>query len=55
MENPKTAFKEIISDDADSNYKVTCSKCGGSGNFKTQENFRRTCLVCFGKGYVNCL
>ena len=53
MENPKIAFKEIISDDSASNYKVRCSKCGGSGNFKTQENFRRTCLVCFGKGYLN--
>ena len=54
MENQKIAFKEIISDDSATNYKVRCSKCGGSGNFKTQENFRRTCLVCFGKGYVNC-
>ena len=53
MENPKIAFKEIVSDESASNYKVRCSKCGGSGNFKTQENFRRTCLVCFGKGYVN--
>ena len=53
MENQKIAFKEIISDESASNYKVRCSKCGGSGNFKTQENFRRTCLVCFGKGYVN--
>ena len=53
MENQKIAFKEIISDESASNYKVRCSKCGGSGNFKTQENFRRTCLVCFGKGYLN--
>ena len=54
MENPKIALKQIISDDTASSYKVTCSKCGGSGNFKTQENLRRTCLVCFGKGYVEC-
>jgi len=52
MENPKIAFKEIISEDSASIDKVSCSKCGGSGNFKTQENFRRTCLECFGKGYL---
>ena len=53
MENSQIALKEIISDDAISITKITCSKCGGSGNFKTPENSRRTCLVCFGKGYVN--
>ena len=51
MENSKIAFKEIISDDAISIDKIECSKCRGSGNFKTPENSRRTCLVCFGKGY----
>ena len=31
--------------------KISCEKCGGSGNVKTPENSRRTCLSCFGKGY----
>ena len=31
--------------------KTSCEKCGGSGNVKTPENSRRTCLSCFGKGY----
>ena len=53
MENSKIALKEIISDDAISIDKIKCSKCGGVGNFKTPENSRRTCLVCFGKGYIN--
>ena len=53
MENSKIALKEIISDKAFSIGKVECSKCGGSGNFKTPENSRRTCLVCFGKGYID--
>ena len=52
MENSKIALKEIISNDAISIDKIKCSKCGGSGNFKTPENSRRTCLVCFGKGYI---
>ena len=52
MENSKIALKEIFSDDAISIDKIKCSKCGGSGNFKTSENSRRTCLVCFGKGYI---
>ena len=53
MEKPKIALKQIISDDVISIDKIKCSKCGGSGNFKTPENSRRTCLVCFGKGYIN--
>ena len=52
MENSKIALKVIISDDAISIDKIKCSKCGGSGNFKTPENSRRTCLVCFGNGYI---
>jgi DnaJ-class molecular chaperone len=52
MENSKIALKEIISVDAISIDKIKCSKCGGSGNFKTPENSRRTCFVCFGKGYT---
>ena len=31
--------------------KISCEKCGGSGNLKTPENSRRTCLSCYGKGY----
>ena len=53
MENSKIYLKEITSDEEVSSNIVKCSKCGGSGNFKTPENSRRTCLVCFGKGYVN--
>ena len=52
MVNSKIALIEIISDDAISIDKIKCSKCGGPGNFKTSENSRRTCLVCFGKGYI---
>jgi len=33
--------------------KITCDKCGGSGNLKTPENSRRTCLACYGKGFIN--
>ncbi len=54
MEKSKISLEEIITDDLISSNKVKCSKCGGSGNFKTPENSRRTCLVCFGKGYLNC-
>ena len=54
MENSKIVLKEIISEDTISINQIKCSKCGGSGNFKTSENSRRTCLVCFGKGYISC-
>ncbi len=53
MENSKIALKQIISEDVVSIDKIKCSKCGGSGNFKTPENSRKTCFVCFGKGYIN--
>ena len=53
MENSKIALKQIISDEVTSIDKIQCSKCGGAGNFKTHENSRRTCLVCFGRGYIN--
>ena len=52
MENSKIALKQIISDEVTSIDKIKCSKCGGAGNFKTHENSRRTCLVCFGRGYI---
>ena len=32
--------------------KSCCLKCGGSGNLKTPENSRRTCLDCFGRGFI---
>ena len=54
MEDSKIAFKaSILAEDSIRCLKVNCSKCAGSGNFKTLENSRRTCLECFGKGYVN--
>ena len=53
MENSKIALKKIISDDVITINKIKCSKCGGAGIFKTPENSRRTCLVCFGKGFIN--
>ena len=31
--------------------RILCEKCGGSGNVKTPENSRRTCLSCFGRGF----
>ena len=53
MEKPKIALKQIISDYIISIDKIKCSKCGGAGNFKSPENSRKTCLVCFGKGFIN--
>ncbi len=53
MENPKIALKKIISYEVTSIDKIKCSKCGGAGNLKTPENSRRTCFVCFGKGFIN--
>ena len=53
MENQKIALNKKISDDVISIDQIKCSKCGGAGNFKTPENSRRTCLVCFGRGYIN--
>ena len=54
IEESKIAFKvDILSDNSISCLKVIFSKCAGSGNFKTPENSRKTCLECFGKGYIN--
>jgi DnaJ-class molecular chaperone len=54
MEDSKIAFKpSILTEDSIPCFKVICSKCAGSGNFKTPENSRRTCLECFGKGFLN--
>ena len=40
-------FSDLLTE----NPKVLCNKCGGSGNLKTPENIRKTCLNCFGRGY----
>ena len=54
MEDSKIAFKpKFLSEKLSPCFQVVCSKCPGSGNFKTPENSRRTCLECFGKGYIN--
>ena len=53
MENSKIALNQIISEEVSSIEKIKCSKCGGAGNFKTPENSRKTCLVCFGRGYID--
>ena len=53
MENLKITLKKIISDEVAPIDKIKCSKCGGAGNFKTPENSRKTCLVCFGRGYID--
>ena len=54
MEESKIALKaDILTESSISCLKVICSKCAGSGNFKTPEHSRRTCLECFGKGYIN--
>ena len=54
MENSKIAFQtKFYIDDSITSFKVICTKCAGSGNFKTPENSRKTCLECFGKGYLN--
>ena len=53
MEDSKIAFKgNILTKNLIPSLKVICSKCAGSGNFKTSENSRRTCLECFGKGFI---
>tara|TARA_Y100000589_G_scaffold325120_1_gene362476 strand:- start:2133 stop:2300 length:168 start_codon:yes stop_codon:yes gene_type:complete len=41
------SYSDLITTEA----KIFCDKCGGSGNLKTPENSRRTCLSCYGKGY----
>ena len=54
MEDLKITHKaNVFTENSISCLKVICSKCGGAGNFKTPENSRRTCLECFGKGFIN--
>ncbi len=53
MDDSKIAIKaNILTKNSIPFLKVICSKCAGSGNFKTSENLRRTCLECFGKGFI---
>ena len=53
MKNPESSLSsKTYSKLLTSNIKTLCDKCGGSGNLKTPENSRRTCLKCFGKGFV---
>tara|TARA_Y100000589_G_scaffold319821_1_gene348864 strand:- start:2187 stop:2372 length:186 start_codon:yes stop_codon:yes gene_type:complete len=41
------SYSDLVTDQK----RISCEKCGGSGNLKTPENSRRTCLSCFGKGF----
>tara|TARA_Y100000589_G_C27030595_1_gene578829 strand:+ start:747 stop:917 length:171 start_codon:yes stop_codon:yes gene_type:complete len=43
----ETNLSDLLKDRA----KILCKKCGGSGNIKSPENIRKTCLNCFGRGY----
>tara|TARA_B100001769_G_scaffold101865_1_gene78865 strand:+ start:81 stop:248 length:168 start_codon:yes stop_codon:yes gene_type:complete len=54
MEESKISLKaKSLSENSITCFKVICSKCAGTGNYKTPEYSRRTCLECFGKGYIN--
>tara|TARA_Y100000589_G_C26769542_1_gene473217 strand:+ start:404 stop:574 length:171 start_codon:yes stop_codon:yes gene_type:complete len=43
----ESKFPDLLKDKP----KILCNKCGGSGNIKSPENIRKTCLICFGRGY----
>ena len=51
MKDSKVLPLSRVCSDLNNQIKISCEKCGGSGNLKTPENSRRTCLSCFGKGY----
>ena len=54
MKNQELSLSTEKYTDLDSNQdKIICLKCGGSGNLKTPENSRRTCLSCFGRGFMS--
>ncbi len=40
-------FSDLVTDKS----KILCNKCGGSGNIKSADSIRKTCLNCFGRGY----
>jgi len=46
-----TLHQNCSSEFANPKDRALCEKCGGSGNLKTPENSRRTCLSCFGRGF----
>ena len=53
MEDSKSEYAsnshlEVVTDKV----KIFCDKCGGSGNLQTPENSRRTCLSCYGRGFL---
>tara|TARA_B100000945_G_scaffold77481_1_gene59796 strand:+ start:357 stop:524 length:168 start_codon:yes stop_codon:yes gene_type:complete len=53
MKNQRISIpSKSYSDLTNNQFKISCLKCGGSGNLKTPENSRRTCLSCFGRGYI---
>ena len=52
MKDLEISLKEAkVSDLLKKRNKILCEKCGGSGNLKSPENIRKTCLTCFGRGY----
>ena len=54
MKNQEISLSTEKYNDLDPNQdKIICLKCGGSGNLKTPENSRRTCLSCFGRGFIS--
>ena len=53
MKDSKVLPLSRVYSDLNNQIKISCEKCGGSGNLKTPENSRRTCLSCFGKGFKN--
>ena len=53
MKNHKISLStEKYTDSNLNSNRIICVKCGGSGNLKTPENSRRTCLSCFGRGFI---
>ena len=54
MKNQEISLStEKYSDLDPSQNRIICVKCGGCGNLKTPENSRRTCLSCFGRGFMS--
>jgi len=54
MKNQEISLSTETYTDLDPNQnRNICVKCGGSGNLKTPENSRRTCLSCFGRGFMS--
>ena len=51
MKDSEVLHVSRVASDLIKQTRISCEKCGGSGNVKTPENSRRTCLSCFGKGF----